>query len=154
MNAGYCYNFIFLAYTNVCSVAVLARWVHRLHLIWSTISLGFNRADTNYSAQNGSESRFRVKCFFLGSISVTYYGLFYCTIGFVLRQCFSILFEFQFIRKGCIFFTFLPFVLLFVRSCCNSAFIFELHRCSKGRSISRVQTENCYYFRNGFCLSL
>ena len=45
---------------------------------------------------------------------VTYYGLFYCTIGFVLRivavnctigvvlrQCFSILFEFQVIRKGC-----------------------------------------------------
>ena len=32
-----------------------------------------------------------------------------------------------------------------------AAFIVELHRCSKGRSISRVQTENCYYFRNGFC---
>ena len=29
-----------------------------------------------------------------------------CTIGVVLRQCFSILFEFQVIRKGCIFFTF------------------------------------------------
>ena len=26
-----------------------------------------------------------------------------CTIGFVLHQCFSILFEFQVIRKGCIF---------------------------------------------------
>ena len=26
-----------------------------------------------------------------------------CTIGSVLRQCFSILFEFQVIRKGCIF---------------------------------------------------
>ena len=35
-----------------------------------------------------------------------------------------------------------------------AAFILELHRCSKGRSISRVQTENCYYFRNGFCFSL
>ena len=77
-----------------------------------------------------------------------------CTIGFVLLQSFSILFEFQVIRKGCIFSPFLPFVLLFVRSCCNSAFILELHRCSKGRSISRVQTENCYYFRNGFCFSL
>ena len=32
-----------------------------------------------------------------------------------------------------------------------AAFILELHRCSKGRSISRVQTENCYYFRNGYC---
>ena len=77
-----------------------------------------------------------------------------CTIGFVLHQCFSILFEFQVIRKGCIFSPILPFVLLFLHSCCNSAFILELHRCSKGRSISRVQTENCYYFRNGFCLSL
>ena len=35
-----------------------------------------------------------------------------------------------------------------------AAFILELHRCSKGRSISRVQPENCYYFRNGFCFSL
>ena len=69
-----------------------------------------------------------------------------CTIGFLLRQCFSILFEFQVIRKGCIFSPFLPFVLLFVRFCCNSPFALELHRCSKGRSISRVQTENCYYF--------
>ena len=41
-----------------------------------------------------------------------------CTIGVVLRQCFSILFEFQVIRKGCIFSPFLPFVLLFLRSCC------------------------------------
>ena len=38
-------------------------------------------------------------------------------IGVVLRQCFSILFEFQVIRKGCIFSPFLPFVLLFLRSC-------------------------------------
>ena len=30
----------------------------------------------------------------------------------------------------------------------HAAFILELHRCSKGRSISRIQTENCYYFRN------
>ena len=30
-------------------------------------------------------------------------GKFNCTIGVVLRQCFSILFEFQVIRKGCIF---------------------------------------------------
>ena len=121
-----------------------------------------------YSAQNGSESRFRVKCCFIWVDlcyilwSVLLYHLFYiaplldtnCTIGFVLNQCYSILFEFGVIRKGCIFSSFLPFVLLFVRSCCNSAFILELHRCSKGRSISRVQTENCYYFRNGFCLSL
>ena len=35
-----------------------------------------------------------------------------------------------------------------------AAFILELRRCSKGRSISRVQTENCYYFPNGFCFSL
>ena len=35
-----------------------------------------------------------------------------------------------------------------------AAFILELHRCSKGRSISRVQTENCYYFRNGSVLLL
>ena len=34
-----------------------------------------------------------------------------------------------------------------------AAFILELHRCSKGWSISRVQTENCYYFRNGFWFS-
>ena len=27
-----------------------------------------------------------------------------------------------------------------------AAFILESHRCSKGRSISRVQMENCYYF--------
>ena len=40
-----------------------------------------------------------------------------CTIGVVLCQCFSILFEFQVIRKG-IFSAFLPFVLLFLRSCC------------------------------------
>ena len=39
-----------------------------------------------YSAENGSESRFRVKCFFLGSTSVTYYSLFYCIIWFVLRH--------------------------------------------------------------------
>ena len=83
-----------------------------------------------HSAQNGSESRFRDKlCFFLVSTCVTYYGLFYCsfdlyaplleincTIGVVLRQCFSILFEFQVIRKGCIFSPFLPFVLLSLRS--------------------------------------
>ena len=35
-----------------------------------------------------------------------------------------------------------------------AAFILKLHCCSKGRSISRVQTENCYYFQNGFCFSL
>ena len=35
-----------------------------------------------------------------------------------------------------------------------AAFILELHRCSKGRLISSVQTENCYYFRNRFCFSL
>ena len=55
----------------------------------------------NYSAQNGSESRFRDKCFFLVLTCVTYYGLFYCThlinatlveinctIGVVLRPVF------------------------------------------------------------------
>ena len=36
----------------------------------------------------------------------------------------------------------------------SAAFILDLHRCSKGQSISRVQKENCYYFRNGFCFSL
>ena len=37
-----------------------------------------------YSAQNGSESRFRDRCFLFFVLScVTYYGLFYCTIGFV-----------------------------------------------------------------------
>ena len=106
---------------------------------------------------------------FLVSTCVTYYGVFYCTIWFVKRhcwrltaplnlycaQCFSILFEFQVIGKGCIFFTFFticPFI-----SSLLPAFILKLHRCSKGRSISRhgrVQTENCYYFRNGFCFSL
>ena len=35
--------------------------------------------------------------FFLVLSCVTYYGLVYCTIGFV----FSILFEFQVIRNGC-----------------------------------------------------
>ena len=99
---------------------------------------------------------------FLVSICVTYYGLFYCivwfvlrhcycTIGVVLRQCFSILFEFQVIRKGCILSPFLPFVLFFFAP---AAFILELHHCSKGRAISRVQTEKCYYFWNGFCFSL
>ena len=53
--------------------------------------------------------------FFLVFSCVTYYGLFYCTTGFVyahcwrinctigvvLRHCFSIPFEFQVIRKGC-----------------------------------------------------
>ena len=54
--------------------------------------------------------------FFLVWSCVTYYGLFYCTIGFVLHHCwsliapfsciarchcFSILFEFQVIRKAC-----------------------------------------------------
>ena len=36
-----------------------------------------------------------------------------CTIGVVLRQCFSILFEFQVIRKGCVFspfFAICPFI--------------------------------------------
>ena len=77
-----------------------------------------------------------------------------CTIGVVFRQCFSILFEFQVIRKGCIFHLFCHLSFYFFAP---AAFILELHRCSnlaKGRSISRVQTENCYYFRNGFCFSL
>ena len=58
----------------------------------------------NYSAQNGSESRFRDRCFFFVSNYETYYGLFYCTIRVVLlhwRLFFSIQFEFQVIRKGC-----------------------------------------------------
>ena len=105
------------------------------------------------------ESRFRVKCFFRVDLCYILWSVLLhhlicnaplleinCKIGFLLRQCFSILFEFQVIRKGCIFSPFLPFVLLFVRFCCNSPFALELHRCSKGRSISRVQTENCYYF--------
>ena len=86
-----------------------------------------------YSAQNGSESRFRDKCFLFFSVDLCYilwsvllHHLicvvplveFNCTVGVVLRQCFSILFEFQVIRKGCIFSPFLPFVLLFLRSCC------------------------------------
>ena len=58
-----------------------------------------------YSAQNGSESRFRDRCFlFFVLCSVTDYGLFYCTIVFVSRHWrlfFSVLFEFQVIRKGC-----------------------------------------------------
>ena len=46
----------------------------------------------NYSAQNGSESRFRDKCFFfLVSTCVTYYGLFYRIIWFVLRHCLRII---------------------------------------------------------------
>ena len=39
-----------------------------------------------YSAQNGSESRFCDRCFFLVLSCVTYYGLFYCTMGFVLHH--------------------------------------------------------------------
>ena len=78
-----------------------------------------------------------------------------CTFGVVLRQCFSIVFEFQVIRKGCIFWPFLPFVLLFLRSCCiHSRISFSLWvNCRVGychchlkcvlRSIRRVQTENC-----------
>ena len=106
--------------------------------------------------------------FFLGSTSVTYYGLFYCIIWFVLRHCWSLIapldlycanvsqYYLSFKLSGkVVFFPLLCHLsFLFVRSCCNSAFILELHRCSKGRSISRVQKENCYYFRNGFCLSL
>ena len=46
------------------------------------------------------------------------------------------------------------FCHLYFYSFAPAAFILELHRCSKGRSISRVQPENCYYFRNGFCFSL
>ena len=75
---------------------------------------------TFYSAQNGSESRFRDKCFFFSDDlcyilwSVLLHHLMCIVplleinwpIGVVLRQCFSILFEFQVIRKGCIFFTF------------------------------------------------
>ena len=110
-------------------------WGKYIPMSYLIILLFFNAKTRNlhdfYLAQNGS--RFRVKCFFLGSTSVTYYGLFYCIIWFVMRHCWrliehnwiciapvflNILFEFQVIRKGCIFSPFLPFVLLFLRSCC------------------------------------
>ena len=79
-------------------------------------SLGFV-TNVFYSAQNGSESRFRVKCFFfrvdlcyiLWSVLLHHLNCISplldinCTIRCVLRQCFSILFEFSVIRKGCIF---------------------------------------------------
>ena len=62
----------------------------------------------------GPSLGFVIDGFFLVLSCVTYYGLFYCTTGFVcalleinctigvvLRHCFSIPFEFQVIRKGC-----------------------------------------------------
>ena len=76
-----------------------------------------------------------------------------CTIGVVLRQCFSILFEFQVIMQERLY-LFHLFCHLSFYFFAPAAFILELYRFSKGRSISRVQTENCYYFRNGFCFSL
>ena len=67
----------------------------------------------NYSAQIGSESRFRDSCFFsveqcyiLWSVLLHHWFCiaplleYKCTIGVVLRHYFSILFAFQVIRKG------------------------------------------------------
>ena len=103
--------------------------------------------------------------FFLVSTCVTYYGLFYCTIGFVLRHCWRLIapldwycasvsqyyLSFKLSGKVVFFHLFCHLSFYFFAP---AAFILELHRCSKGRSISRVQTENCYNFRHGFCFSL
>ena len=118
----------------------------------------------NYSAQNGSESRFRDKCFFLVLTCVTYYGLFYCTIWLMRHwwrliaplelYCASVsqyYLSFKLSGKVVFFHLFCHLSFYFFAP---AAFTLELHRCSQGRSISRVQTENCYYFRNGFCFSL
>ena len=99
------------------------------------------------------------------STCVTYYGLFYCTIGFVLRHCWRLIapldwycasvsqyyLSFKLSGKVVFFHLFCHLSFYFFAP---AAFILELHRCSKGRSISRVQTENCYNFRHGFCFSL
>ena len=106
--------------------------------------------------------------FFLVSTCVTYYGLFYCTIWFVMRHCWRLTaplnlycasvsqnyLSFKLSGKVVFFHLFYHLSFYFF---VPAAFILELHRCSKGRSISRhgrVQTENCYYFRYGFCFSL
>ena len=105
-----------------------------------------------YSAQNGSESKFRDRCFlFFVWSCATYYGLF-CAI--VMRYCWSLIallevycaivsryyLSFKWSGKVVFFNLFCHFSFYFFAP---AAFILELHRCSKGRSISRVQTENC-----------
>ena len=89
--------------------------------------------------------------------------LLHCTIWFVLCHCSPTPLELycasvsqyylSFKLSGKVVFFHL-FSHLSFYFCAPAAFILELHRCSKGRSISRVRTENCYYFRNGFCFSL
>ena len=121
--------------------------------------------DRYYSAQNGSESGFRDKCFFFSD------HLCYILWSVLLHHliCISPLVEliaplelycasvsqyylsFKLSGKVVFFHLFCHLSFYFFAP---AAFILELHRCSEGRSISRVQTENCYYFRNGFCLSL
>ena len=96
--------------------------------------------------------------FFLVLTCVTYYGLFYCTIWFVLRHWSC---NWASVSQYYLSFKLSGKVLFFHLLCHLSfyfftpaAFILNLHRCSKGRSISRIQMENCYYFWNGFCFSL
>ena len=91
-----------------------------------------------YSAQNGSRSR--VKCFFLGSNSVTYYGLFCCIIclhcAIVGVNCTSVsqyYLSFKLSGKVVFFHLFCHLSFYFFAPV---AFILELHRCSKGRLIS------------------
>ena len=93
------------------------------------------------------------------------YGLSYCTILFVLRYCGRLIASLELyctsVSQYYLSFKLSGKVVFFHLFChlsfyffAPAAFILELHCCSKGWSISRVQTENCYYFRNGFCFSL
>ena len=106
-----------------------------------------------------------VTIFFLVLTCVTYYGLFYYTIWFVMYHWWRLIaplelycagvsqyyLSFKLSGKVVFFHLFCHLSFYFFAS---AAFILELHRCSEGRSISRVQTENCYYIRNGFCFPL
>ena len=123
----------------------------------------------NYSAQNGSESRFRDKCLVFFSVDLCYILwsvlLHHLICNAPLLEltaplnlyCASVSQNYlSFKLSGKVVFFHLFYHLSFYFFV-PAAFILELHRCSKGRSISRhgrVQTENCYYFRYGFCFSL
>ena len=117
---------------------------------------------SNYLSQNGSESRFRDRCFFFFSVDLRYilwslspFDLYVAIVGGLIAPlelyCASVSqYYLSFKLSGKVVFFHL-FCHLSVYFFAPAAFIVELHRCSKERSISRVQTENCYYFRNGFC---
>ena len=86
--------------------------------------------------------------FFLVSTCVSYYGLFYFTIGFVLRHCWRLIatldfycasvsryyLSFKFSGKVVFFHLFGHWSFYFFAP---AAFILELHLCSKGRESKR-----------------